>query len=256
MDDAAKSLLGCGLAAEGEAEAEGEVVAGGGAGEGAVPAEFGGDGEVLGFDVEAGGGGGAELGEGGAAGAAGEFGGVFGGTAGAVGALAGVEELVFAAAVGPGGAGAEVGAEAALGEAVFEEEGEVPGFDFVEGLEEVGVGGGAEAEGHGGVFAGGAEEGGEFDGEAVGEVVKGLSCCKSFVVAVFGRYSEGMSRQTTELLEAFDALPPEEKRVFTAEIFRRAIPFDSGPLDDAETAQAADELFALLDQEDDDAAAR
>jgi len=65
-----------------------------------------------------------------------------------------------------------------------------------------------------------------------------------------------MSRQTTELLEAFDALPAEEKRAFTAEFLRRAIPFDSGPLDDEETAHAADELFALLEREDDDAATR
>ncbi|MBK7926991.1 MAG: hypothetical protein IPJ98_05670 [Bryobacterales bacterium] len=65
-----------------------------------------------------------------------------------------------------------------------------------------------------------------------------------------------MSRQTIELLEAFDSLPAEEKRAFTAEFFRRAIPFDSGPLDDEETAHAADELFAVLDQEEDDAATR
>ena len=44
----------------------------------------------------------------------------------------------------------------------------------------------------------------------------------------------------------------DEKRAFTAEFFRRALPFDSGPLDDSETAHAADELFALLDAEEDD----
>jgi len=65
-----------------------------------------------------------------------------------------------------------------------------------------------------------------------------------------------MSRQTIELLDAFEALPIEEKRVFTAEFFRRAIPFDSGPLDDEETALAADGLFAILAQEVDDAATR
>jgi hypothetical protein len=65
------------------------------------------------------------------------------------------------------------------------------------------------------------------------------------------RYPETMSRQTSQLLEAFDALPAEEKRVFTAEFFRRAMPFDSGPLDDAETAHAADALFAMLDDEED-----
>jgi len=60
-----------------------------------------------------------------------------------------------------------------------------------------------------------------------------------------------MSGQTTQLLEAFEALPEEEKRLFTSEFLKRAIPFDSGPLDDEETARAADELFALLDDDED-----
>ena len=59
-----------------------------------------------------------------------------------------------------------------------------------------------------------------------------------------------MSRQTAQLLEAFEALPEEEKRLFTVEFLRRAIPFDSGPLDDEETAQAADQLLAQLDAEE------
>ena len=63
----------------------------------------------------------------------------------------------------------------------------------------------------------------------------------------FRRYSGSMSKETAELLEAFEALAPDEKRSFTAEFLRRAIPFDSGPLDDEETAHAADSLFALLD---------
>jgi hypothetical protein len=61
-----------------------------------------------------------------------------------------------------------------------------------------------------------------------------------------------MSRQTAELLEAFEALPDEEKRMFTAEFLRRAVPFDSGPLDDQETAHAADNLFALLETEEEE----
>ena len=61
-----------------------------------------------------------------------------------------------------------------------------------------------------------------------------------------------MSSQTSQLLEAFECLPPEEQRIFTAAFFRRAIPFDSGPLDDSETSLAADELFALLDAEEND----
>jgi len=64
-----------------------------------------------------------------------------------------------------------------------------------------------------------------------------------------------MSKQTIELLEAFEALAPEEKRIFTAEFLRRALPFDSGPLDDEETAQAADQIFAALEAEENDARA-
>jgi len=52
-----------------------------------------------------------------------------------------------------------------------------------------------------------------------------------------------MSRQTAQLLEAFEALPEDEKRAFTVEFLRRATPFDSGSLDDEETAAAADQLF-------------
>jgi hypothetical protein len=65
-----------------------------------------------------------------------------------------------------------------------------------------------------------------------------------------------MSKQTAELLEAFEALPEEEKRIFTAEFLRRAVPFDSGPLEDEETAHAADQLLALLDTEENDAGSR
>jgi hypothetical protein len=70
------------------------------------------------------------------------------------------------------------------------------------------------------------------------------------------RYPGNMSRQTANLLEAFEALPEEEKRVFTAEFLRRAIPFDSGPLDDDETASATDQLFALMDAEENEPSAR
>jgi len=56
-----------------------------------------------------------------------------------------------------------------------------------------------------------------------------------------------MSTQTAQLLEAFEALPEDQKRVFTVEFLRRAAPFDSGPLDDSETANAADQLLAGLE---------
>ena len=45
-------------------------------------------------------------------------------------------------------------------------------------------------------------------------------------------------------------------KVFTDEFLRKAIPFDSGPLDDEETAAAADSLFAMLDAEENDARSR
>jgi len=65
-----------------------------------------------------------------------------------------------------------------------------------------------------------------------------------------------MSRQTAQLLKAFEALPEDEKRVFTVEFLRRATPFDSGSLDDEETTAAADQLFADLDAEEHDAPSR
>ena len=65
-----------------------------------------------------------------------------------------------------------------------------------------------------------------------------------------------MSRQTAQLLEAFEALPVEEKRAFTMEFLRRSGPLDSGPIDDTETAAAADQLFAELDAEEHDISSR
>jgi len=65
-----------------------------------------------------------------------------------------------------------------------------------------------------------------------------------------------MSKQTAQLLEAFEALPEGEKRLFTAEVLRRAAPFDSGPLDDVETALAADQLFGDLEADDNNAESR
>lgn len=65
-----------------------------------------------------------------------------------------------------------------------------------------------------------------------------------------------MLKQTAQLLEAFEALPEEEKRVFTVEFLRRAVPFDSGPLDDEETVSAADELLGEFEAEENDVDAR
>ncbi|HXP85547.1 MAG TPA: hypothetical protein VN841_12545 [Bryobacteraceae bacterium] len=56
--------------------------------------------------------------------------------------------------------------------------------------------------------------------------------------------------------EAFDALPETEKQVFTVELLRRVTPFDSGPLEDSETAEAADQLMAALDTKENHPGAR
>jgi hypothetical protein len=61
---------------------------------------------------------------------------------------------------------------------------------------------------------------------------------------------------TSRLLEDYGALPEEEKRIFTAEFLRRAIPFDSGPLEDEETARATDQLFGTLGAGENDAGSR
>ncbi|MEO8592492.1 MAG: hypothetical protein ABI759_04150 [Candidatus Solibacter sp.] len=56
-----------------------------------------------------------------------------------------------------------------------------------------------------------------------------------------------MRTQTDQLLEAFLALPEDEMRLFAVKALRRAVPFDSGPLEDAELAHAVDELLASLE---------
>jgi hypothetical protein len=65
-----------------------------------------------------------------------------------------------------------------------------------------------------------------------------------------------MSKQTAQLLEAFEALPEADKRVFIVEFLRRAVPFESGPLDDEERALAGDQLFGDLVAEENEAEAR
>jgi hypothetical protein len=65
-----------------------------------------------------------------------------------------------------------------------------------------------------------------------------------------------MSKETAGLLEALESFPEDEKRAFTVEFPRRTVPFDSGPLDHAGTAHAADRLLAPLGVEEDEARAR
>lgn len=49
------------------------------------------------------------------------------------------------------------------------------------------------------------------------------------------------------LLDSFDRLPEPERREAAAEILRRAVQFDSPPLDDEELSLAAEALFLELD---------
>jgi hypothetical protein len=61
-----------------------------------------------------------------------------------------------------------------------------------------------------------------------------------------------MSQETVDLLEAFDALPIDDKQAFAVEILRRTgnLPFDSGPLMDEEIGEPGRALFRYLDQEE------
>ena len=59
-----------------------------------------------------------------------------------------------------------------------------------------------------------------------------------------------MSGETQALLNAFERLPTEEKRLFAQEVLRRSLPFDSGPLSDEEIGHASSALFQSLDEED------
>ncbi len=67
-----------------------------------------------------------------------------------------------------------------------------------------------------------------------------------------------MGKQAIELLEAFDALAPEDKQAFAVEILRRTrdLPFDSGPLTDEEIGEAGKALFAFFDQDENAARTR
>ena len=70
------------------------------------------------------------------------------------------------------------------------------------------------------------------------------------------RYLSAMSANTLALVEAFEALPPEEKLAFANAIFRRLPPIDSGPLEDEEVAAAGDALAAMLAKEENATPAR
>jgi hypothetical protein len=61
-----------------------------------------------------------------------------------------------------------------------------------------------------------------------------------------------MSKETVDLLEAFEALPIDDKQAFAVEVLRRTreLPFDSGPLSDQEIGEAGKALFCYLDREE------
>jgi hypothetical protein len=63
-------------------------------------------------------------------------------------------------------------------------------------------------------------------------------------------YAVHMTQKASALLEAFESLPAEEKRVFADEILRRSLPFDSGPLTNEEIDVASSKLFEWLDEDD------
>jgi len=67
-----------------------------------------------------------------------------------------------------------------------------------------------------------------------------------------------MSKQTVQLLEAFEALPLDDKQTFALEILRRTreLPLDSGAISDEEIGEAGKALFAFLDREENAARTR
>ena len=67
-----------------------------------------------------------------------------------------------------------------------------------------------------------------------------------------------MSRHAVQLLEAFEALPPNDKQAFAVEVLRRTrdVPFDSGPLTDEQIGDSGRALCAFLDQEENASEAR
>jgi hypothetical protein len=56
-----------------------------------------------------------------------------------------------------------------------------------------------------------------------------------------------MTNAVKEVLQAFEALSDGEKQEAAAEVLRRALELESGPLPDEALLEAADELFRELD---------
>ncbi len=60
-----------------------------------------------------------------------------------------------------------------------------------------------------------------------------------------------MSTAAAQLLEAFDQLPPDDQREFSALIVHRAAQLDYGDISDEELTASAARMFAMLDEEED-----
>lgn len=65
-----------------------------------------------------------------------------------------------------------------------------------------------------------------------------------------------MSGEAQALLDAFEHLPAEEKKLFALEVLKRSLPFESGSLSDDEIGAASNELFRSLEEEDDNSTPR
>ena len=65
-----------------------------------------------------------------------------------------------------------------------------------------------------------------------------------------------MTHDCGTLLEAFEHLRTEEKRVFAEEVLRRSLHFNSGPLADEEIGGASAALFRSLEEENANPTAR
>lgn len=59
-----------------------------------------------------------------------------------------------------------------------------------------------------------------------------------------------MTQEARALLEAFEHLAVEERRAVAAEILRRSLPFESGPISDDDIHNASAALFRSLNEED------
>lgn len=57
-----------------------------------------------------------------------------------------------------------------------------------------------------------------------------------------------MTNAARQLIETFDALPDDEKRVVTVEILRRTTVEGHPPFDETELVLAADQIFLDLDR--------